>query len=76
LLNDIAAKIELGGTRNPLALEAYLRGSKLAAATAHSATEVRATIDAYSEALGADPDFALAYAARARARMNWGLLPD
>jgi tetratricopeptide (TPR) repeat protein len=62
----------LGGTRNPLALDAYLRGSKLAAATAHSAAEVRATIDAYSEALRADPNFALAYAARARAKMNWG----
>jgi serine/threonine protein kinase/TolB-like protein len=72
LLNDVTAKIELGGTRNPLALDAYLRGSKLAAATAHSAAEVRATIDAYTEALRADPNFALAYAARARARMNWG----
>ncbi|MGO9802435.1 MAG: TIR domain-containing protein [Steroidobacteraceae bacterium] len=72
LLNDVAAKIELGGTRNPLALDAYLRGSKLTAATAHSAAEVRATIDAYTDALRADPNFALAYAARARARMNWG----
>ena len=72
LLNDLTAKIELGGTRDPLALDAYLRGSKLAAATAHSAAELRAIIDAYSEALRADPKFALAYAARARARMNWG----
>ena len=72
LLNDVTAKIELGGTRSPLALDAYLRGSKLSAATAHSAAEVRATIDAYTEAVRADPNFALAYAARARARMNWG----
>jgi TolB-like protein len=72
LLNDVAAKIELGGTRNPLALDAYLHGSKLAAATAHSAAEVRATIDAYTEALRADPNFALAYAARARAKLGWG----
>jgi serine/threonine protein kinase/TolB-like protein len=72
LLNDVTAKIELGGTRNAIALDAYLRGSKLAAATAHNAAEVRATIEAYTEALRADPNFALAYAARARARMNWG----
>jgi eukaryotic-like serine/threonine-protein kinase len=72
LLNDTTAKIELGGTRNPLAQDAYLRGSKLAAATAHTAAEVRATLDAYTEALRADPNFALAYAARARAKMNWG----
>jgi serine/threonine-protein kinase len=72
LLNDVAAKIELGGTRDPLALDAYLRGLKLATATAHSAAEVRATIDAYTEALRADPNFALAYAARARAKLGWG----
>jgi TolB-like protein len=72
LLNDVAAKIELGGTRNPLALDAYLRGLKLDAATVHSAAELRATIDAYTAALRADPNFALAYAARARAKLGWG----
>lgn len=72
LIGNVAAKIELGGTRDPAAFDAYLRGSKLAAATAHSAAEVRTTIDAYTEALRADPNFALAYAARARAKMGWG----
>jgi len=72
LIGNVAAKIELGGTRDPAAFDAYLRGSKLAAATAHSAAEVRATIDAYTEALRADPNFALAYAARARAKLGWG----
>lgn len=72
LIGNVAAKIELGGTHDPAAFDAYLRGSKLAAATAHSAAEVRATIDAYTEALRADPNFALAYAARARAKMGWG----
>ncbi len=28
LLSDVAAKVELGGTRNPAAFDAYLRGSK------------------------------------------------
>ena len=28
LLGDVAAKVELGGTRNPAAFDAYLRGSK------------------------------------------------
>jgi TolB-like protein len=72
LIGNVAAKIELGGTRDPAAFDAYLRGSKLAAAAAHSSAEVRATIDAYTEALRADPNFALAYAARARAKTGWG----
>ena len=28
LLGDVAAKVELGGTRNPAAFDAYLRGAK------------------------------------------------
>src|SRR5439155_6625243 len=36
LLGDISAKIELGGTRNPAAFDAYLRGSK-ALNTSHDA---------------------------------------
>ena len=31
LLGDVAVKIELGGTRNPAAFDAYLRGSRLSA---------------------------------------------
>ena len=57
---------ELGGTRNPAAFDAYLRGLKLAR-TAMSATpmDCRGPIDAFNEAITLDPSFALAYANRA-----------
>ena len=67
-----AAKSDLGGTRNPQALDAYLRGLKFSAATVRSATEARQTIAAFTEAIDLDPNFALAYTGRARALVNYG----
>jgi TolB-like protein len=58
LLGDVAAKIELGGTRNPAAFDAYLRGSKAAW------EDVEAAIAGYSEAIHLDPGYALALAYR------------
>jgi TolB-like protein/tetratricopeptide (TPR) repeat protein len=63
LLGDVSAKIELGGTRNPAAFDAYLRGLKLAR-TATTREECRAPIDAFTEAIRLDSDYALAYASR------------
>jgi TolB-like protein/tetratricopeptide (TPR) repeat protein len=63
LLGDVAAKVELGGTRNPAAFDAYLRGLKLAR-TATTRDECRAPIDAFAEAIRLDSDYALAYASR------------
>jgi TolB-like protein len=75
LLGDVAAKVEAGGTRNPLAFDAYLRGLRLT----HMATNEREAVpalDAYAEAIRLDPNFALAYAARALALVDfsyqWG----
>ena len=66
LLGDVSAKIELGGTRNPAAFDAYLRGLKLARiAAATTPMECQAPIDAFSEAITLDSNFALAYANRA-----------
>jgi TolB-like protein/tetratricopeptide (TPR) repeat protein len=66
LLGDVAVKIELGGTRNPAAFDAYLRGLKLARmAVATTPMECREPIDAFSEAIALDPNYALAYASRA-----------
>ena len=66
LLGDVSARIELGGTRNPAAFDAYLRGLKLARiAAATTPMECQAPIDAFSEAITLDSDFALAYANRA-----------
>jgi TolB-like protein/tetratricopeptide (TPR) repeat protein len=66
LLGDVAAKTELGGTRNPAAFDAYLRGLKLArVAVSTTPMECQAPIDAFSEAITLDPNFALAFANRA-----------
>jgi TolB-like protein/tetratricopeptide (TPR) repeat protein len=66
LLGDVAVKIELGGTRNPAAFDAYLRGLKLAnIARAITPMECREPIDAFSEAIALDSNYALAYANRA-----------
>jgi TolB-like protein/tetratricopeptide (TPR) repeat protein len=63
LLGDVSAKIELGGTRNPVAFDAYLRGAK-AFSTHRDAKDLQTSIDAYSEAIRLDPNYALAFAAR------------
>jgi len=63
LLGDVAAKIELGGTRNPAAFDAYLRASN-AFTTAHEAKDFQAVIATYGEAVRLDPNYALASAAR------------
>jgi len=72
LLNNPAVKTDLGGTRNPQAVDAYLRGLKFAAATLRSGEEARQTIAAFTEAINLDPNFALAYTARARALVEYG----
>jgi TolB-like protein/DNA-binding winged helix-turn-helix (wHTH) protein len=66
LLGDAAAKIELGGTRNPDAFDAYLRGTK-AQNNYHSLEDLQAAIAAYTEAIRLDPNYALAFAGRSLA---------
>jgi TolB-like protein/Flp pilus assembly protein TadD len=63
LLGDVATKVELGGTHNPAAFDAYLRGAK-AYDSRHGATEVPTAIAAYTEAIRLDPNYALAFASR------------
>jgi TolB-like protein len=72
LLGDVAAKIEVGGTRNPAAFDAYLRASNAyrrfgpanLAAGGLNEEGLQSAIAAYTEAIHADPDYALAYAGR------------
>ena len=64
LLGDLAARIEIGGTRNPAAFDAYLRASKAYWAS-QTEQDLQAAITAYSEAIRLDPDYAVAYADRA-----------
>ncbi len=72
LFGDEAAKIELGGTRNPAAFDAYVRASKLYGSY-HEAQEMRGAIGAFSDAIRLDPNYALAFAGRSRAHSAFGI---
>jgi len=68
LLEDLAAKIAVGGTRDPAAFDAYLRGERGYNGHTESASDYEATIAAYSEAIRLDPQYALAFAKRSLTR--------
>jgi TolB-like protein/Flp pilus assembly protein TadD len=70
LLGDVAAKVELGGTRNPAAFDAYLRGVKTGR-TALGDEDTQAAIAAYTEAIQLDSHFATAFAARSLELSNY-----
>jgi len=63
LLGDEAARIEVGGTHNPAAFDAYLRAMKLHF-SADNVKDKEAAIAGYTEAIQLDRDYALAYAGR------------
>jgi TolB-like protein/Tfp pilus assembly protein PilF len=64
LLVNSAALIELGGTQNPLAFDAYLRGQKFSG-MALDKDSLLTQIAEYSEAIRLDPRYAKAYAVKA-----------
>jgi serine/threonine-protein kinase len=66
LLGDVAAKIEVGGTRNPAAFDAYLHALN-ADYSARDAKGSRAAIDGFTQAIRLDDNYALAYADRSLA---------
>jgi TolB-like protein/DNA-binding winged helix-turn-helix (wHTH) protein/tetratricopeptide (TPR) repeat protein len=66
LLGDEAAKIEVGGTHNPGAFDAYLRATKTFWSS-DSPKLIATVVTGYTEAIRLDPDYALAYAARSLA---------
>jgi TolB-like protein/Flp pilus assembly protein TadD len=66
LLADSAALIELGGTQNPLAFDAYLRGQKFDSANLDK-ERWSALFAAYAEAIRLDPLYAKAYVGQAGA---------
>ncbi len=65
------AQLTLGGTNDPQAFDAYLRGLNLMSAVDESAD--RRAIAAFDDAIARDPHFAMAHARRARALMYAGL---
>jgi TolB-like protein len=66
LLGDISQRIELGGTRNSAAFDAYLRASK-----ALQSRDDPTAITLYTEAIRLDPDYALAFAGRSLAQTSY-----
>jgi TolB-like protein len=70
LLGAEAAKIEVGGTRNPAAFDAYLRATK-AYFSVETVEDQEAVIAGYTETIRLDPDYALAYAGRSFVLMNF-----
>jgi TolB-like protein len=66
LLDDVAARVELGGTHNAAAFDAYLRASR-ACSTSHDDNGLQTSIAAYTEAIQLDPKYALAFAGRSLA---------
>ncbi len=66
LLADTATKIELGGTHNPAAFDAYLHASR--AADAGGPKGYQSAAAAYTEAIRLDPNYALAFAGRSFAQ--------
>jgi TolB-like protein/Tfp pilus assembly protein PilF len=63
LLGNVSAKVEVGGTRNPAAFNAYLWGAK-EFVSRHELENLPAAIAAYTEAIDLDPHYALAMASR------------
>jgi tetratricopeptide (TPR) repeat protein len=70
LLGDLPGKIALGGTRNPAAFDAYLRGSK-AYQSRQEGRDIPGVIAAYTEAIRLDPNYALAFADRSFALTDY-----
>jgi TolB-like protein/Tfp pilus assembly protein PilF len=68
LLGDVSTRIELGGTRNPAAFDAYLHATR--AVDQGGSTGYLSATAAYSEAIRLDPNYALAFAGRSFA---WSL---
>ncbi len=66
LLGDVAGKFELGGTGNPAAFDAYLRGER-ADRSVRDAKDLPAAIAAFTQAIRLDPRYAVAFAARSLA---------
>lgn len=66
LLGDTSTRIELGGTHNPAAFDAYLRGARTLSYIQDS-KESSSAIAAFTEAIRLDPRYALAYAGRSLA---------
>jgi serine/threonine-protein kinase len=73
LAGDAEARIGMGGTKNPEAYDAYLRGRQLLLDQDPDEARGRAAIAAFDRAIALDPGFALAHAGRAAALGNFAI---
>jgi TolB-like protein/DNA-binding winged helix-turn-helix (wHTH) protein len=73
LLSDVGAKIELGGTRNPAAFDAYVRASSAYWSQNADEQNALAVIAGFTNAIRLDPEYALAYADRSLAFSDFAL---
>jgi len=73
LVREDTAELTLGGTTNPAAFDAYLRGLKLES-TATDELAYQSAVAEFQAALRQDPDFALAYAERANTLSHLGVI--
>ncbi len=76
LTGDETAKLELGGTKDPEAYEAYLRGAELLLNWDLGEGDLRAALAALDQAIALDPKFALAHAKRAVALTTISIFVD
>jgi TolB-like protein/tetratricopeptide (TPR) repeat protein len=73
ITGDETDKIEVGGTHNPDAYDAYLRGAEYMA-TADTDAQYRAALAAFDRAVKLDSGYAAAYAQRARTLSDLAIL--
>jgi TolB-like protein len=70
LVGDDVAKLELGGTENAQAYDAYLRGKQISSKGDTQEADARAALAAFDQAIALDPNYALAQCGRSNALGN------
>jgi TolB-like protein/tetratricopeptide (TPR) repeat protein len=70
LAGDEVTKVEVGGTKNPEAYDAFLRGMQLFNKPPTQESDYRAVLSEFDHAISLDPGYALALAWRANALVN------
>jgi TolB-like protein len=76
LAGDVQSRIELGGTSDPAAFDAYLQGQHLLSKAYSDLSNdhgFRAALASFDRAIARDPAYALAFAAKSRTLVSLGI---